>query len=1415
MNSDSPYLLPVSSVKKESERLYKFTILTPHTFLPPDHPDNLEDDLANEFAGYLCRRVHEILGSRSYIPQRSGEAFLNMRFDEFEEKFLRHSDYVIFITSGKNAASLDIIYPRMLVFLTIRPTWRSRGIVVYLGPPEGQKLFDPNLFLTKPLLFPLSPNDWISAEHQWEALFGRLQTQVPLTPEPVRTKQLTELLPINISKASTNENAVTSPTFPFYQSAAHIVEPIKTKRAKHDKLSKPKFIRLSEQGNSRRLFLPTPSLSSTTQWSPFRQLESRYSIHRSYSADDMCFYTRHPRKKSNTSKKPKEKQRRNSDSVLSKKSKSDFLCILSGLRFPKGRRKEGGKQEIVVRTPEVIQSISPEIDPTEIKTNALHGRGLQVQVEDESLNRRLTPYFTMSTSPTKRKTNMLISGSRTRTRWDSGIASNYSLESSEVSTSNPSLHLRHDLQQAATASPQSFLSTSSPSYLDGHYFAWAHSRNQKSSHSVASNHMDSSIEAQRGNDLEYSLKFADEENLSDTTILSDKSGMCGISPFIKPGIPPLKTSMHKEEEITPLINEPRLFQGIANPNSEELTISAGDSTIAMEFFKTPSDDYILQAQEESFENAIKPQVTRYEQRTPPEDTSDISDKYKRNAVEGTAINDADFVIKDKTDSIQQRTPVVIQNPMRSENSVGSCAHQSIFSSAETVIYEGHTKSMELQNPSLVNSSNHLANVQKAELDVSQEFDDANEDQTSERNYNSSPNLNSEITEKVFTPENSPETPADTPAGTSPYQSTDLQIEELLLNESISQLSRNNSLEFEEITMSGNKSAGTSLSNLKRESAVADQSNLKMGEADYQDFTTESLPHMCRNASRSFKASRDSGLHSIGGTDTTSLGYSSLDKEGLISQSEFSKKNDECSINGTQKGIVFAAEITGDHSISNEEPHQEMYALSSQNETPIMENSADSGIHSAVSTLRKSTASTFPYVTDDIDQDLDNSERIPGLVNQETIEITPYVHQNVQIFDEKLAPVALVQETLVSVPAQDLDEEILPVNKSQNESGRETEVKELSFIQPIITSTQELPLLAAVHDVNEEIVSVGQAQKEHERIKGTVDIQPIQEVPVFAVFFGKHDEDPLERIDLKEEIQDSIHRSEAAPKVKNPYPRLYLETESGIIDESSKDLSPLSLPPSEEGIKKQRIEKVQKVEKELSSSTKKRYSLDVGRSNTVDLCDKEAYEIVRAMLESCSPDTLKLAQNAVLTYGPHPKFDKSMDCDQPNPKQVIVSTTKEAQLNSEIEKSSLSPLWKAIPQFSVALINLSTAYIPRYISTIYDYSIPLIRPNHPDRNLRQLTASVQEAFLNYPLGVPVLLAGTTLISPWVIRQFPLTIMATCQEAPDILRRLFEQPGNFLAEHFSGISQVLQATPTWSAFAIIGSRSTHWQSIRPAT
>lgn len=1129
----------------------------------------------------------------------------------------------------------------------------------------------------------------------------------------MKSKQRIELLPIKIAGASANENAATSPSCPPCKSAAHIVEPIRTKRAKNSKLSTLKFIQLSERGNSTRLFVPPLSLSSTTRHSPFRQLESRYSIHRSVSADDMCFYTRHSKKKSATiSKKPKEKQRRNSESALSEKSKTDLLCIFSGLRSPKTKRKEGGKQkESVVQTPEVIRIIAPEIEDTGIERKPLHAQCLQVQTGDEILERRFTPYNTISTSPTKRKTNILSSGRRTRTRWDSGIVSNYSLGSTEINTSYPSLYLHHNFQQTTTASPQSFLSNSSPSYLDGYCSRWAYSRNQKSSHGVSSIHTDSSIEEQRGNDLEGSLKFADEETLADMTILSDKSGMYEISSFIKPGIPPLKNSMHNEEEIMLVKIEPPLLGLIMNPDSNVSTDSAGDPILSQEYSNKLPNDSILQAKEEDHDYTIKPQATQYEQVVPHEITSETSDSPQQNIIKERTTHVENFFIKKTADSIQQSEPVDIQNPLSSVDSVDSVDHQSIFSSSETVIYGGHTMSTEIQNVSPIETSTLPAKVQKDELDENQECEAVNEDLTLERNYNLHSNMNSEITEKVF----SSEIPIEILVTAIPYQPTIFKTEEVLLKESIVELRRNNSSESEEITVRENKPSTKSSSNLKRESTVDDQSSLELESDGYQTSTTKFLPYMSRNVVRSFEASRDSGLHSIGSSDTTFLEQSSLCKEGLISRSEeldsltnspqkvltvmeeAPKANGKFSTSQVPEGIVFTTVIIGDHSIPYGQSHQEMYAQSSQNETSIMEKSTDSGIHSAVSTLRKSTASTSTSVIDDTDQDLDTSERISELANQETIEITSRVHQKVQIGDEVLPLVTPLREIPVSGAVQYLIGEISPLNKTQNESERKTEVKEAADIQPIITPTQEvpvstailevkkeivslsqtqnepkrktefeeitdvlpvitpvqeIPVSAAVRDINEEIASVNQAQEKPLRKKEAVDTQsiiaPTQEVPLFAAFFGKHEESPLESMDLSERIQDSVHQNSISSKVENTFSSSYLETDIELIDTSPELLvvqrrTRKSSTPSVESIKEQLIEKGKEIEKELCSSAD---SFDIDK-----LYDKEAYEIVRDMLGRCSPETLKLVQTAVLTYDQHPKLDKSIKLDQQNHKQA--------------------------------------------------------------------------------------------------------------------------------------------------------------------
>ncbi|VDK33385.1 unnamed protein product [Taenia asiatica] len=233
---------------KHNERLFKFTILTPHTFLPPNHSESLEDELAEEFAQFLCDRVSTALGERSYTPHHDGEAFLNMRFNEFEERFLRHSDYTIFITSGRNAACLDLIYPRMLVFLTIRPTWRNRGIVLYVGPPVGQKLFDQDLFANKPLIFPLHKEEWGSPENLWNTLMGTLQIRCQTKKPRSKKEQQRRYSDSAVPKREKDENVdyLCFPSrFKMRKKKRLITEPAPTQQTEQMIVKTPEVIRSS------------------------------------------------------------------------------------------------------------------------------------------------------------------------------------------------------------------------------------------------------------------------------------------------------------------------------------------------------------------------------------------------------------------------------------------------------------------------------------------------------------------------------------------------------------------------------------------------------------------------------------------------------------------------------------------------------------------------------------------------------------------------------------------------------------------------------------------------------------------------------------------------------------------------------------------------------------------------------------------------------------------------------------------------------------------------------------------------------------------------------------------------------------------------------------------------------------------
>ncbi|KAM7537833.1 hypothetical protein Aperf_G00000076413 [Anoplocephala perfoliata] len=1359
------------------ERPYKCTILTPHTFLPPDHSDSLEDDLAEEFAGYLRNRVSIILGAKSYTPHRSGEAFLNMRFDEFEEKFLRYSEYAVFITSGKNAASLDLIYPRMLVFLTIRPTWRSRGIVVYLGPPEGQKVFDPNLFLTKPLIFPMNPEDWESPESPWDILLGGLLPQIPRTPELVRSKHLVEHLPTKIATASTNEKAAASTSQPGSQSPAQTAVPNKSRHAKKSELTAQESIRFSGGSESARFFaLSPPSSSFETHRTIFRHSESRHSIQRSFSLDDMCFCTGRSHRKS-THKKSQ--QKRNSEPVLSTKSKKDLLCIFPPLISGKKKRKgDATLTPVVVETPEVIRVATLKDDTLKSLRKPLESHCLQVQIGDEIPNSRSTPHSTTSASPPKRRTYTLSSGRRTRTQCDSGIVSNYSLVSAELSTSDPNLYPSQQ-QQIMMTSPQSFFSSSSPSYLDGTFSQWIRHKKQKESPGVFSMRTDSSVEEQRGTELGESLKFADDGNDADVTILSDKSGMCEAEPFRKPGIPPLVNQPPFKE-----VNaEMRSDSLVLNPDSRASTDSVDDPTQCEDYDNELPYDSKLQREQSSsqkerddFEN--KPHAVQLEQRILSDSKNESPDSlsWKVSTANGeTTTSKSDLFINELPSA---------QIPTGPLDSGGSFDRQMI--SGEHPLTVSDCLQQENTSPA------ELKILQSYESNWNQGIEDARCAQTSfsekERNVsllspNEVTNTDSGIPEKSCMPEEPIEPSVNASVQAVPHQIAGFKTEEALSSRELVQNEQSESSESDESTIR-EAQEGSEISSWSKCDPTNQRIKATTKSEDEQSLTAESLRGDTSKTSMLIEASSDSGLLSLGSPDTISLSaatdLSSLNKEELVPSTEESDTINHSShklpaviektfgierqynITPVQEEAVFASEMTGDHSMTPGESHLGLFPANSTNELSSTEKSLDSGIQSASDTLQKGIKSTSVSITPDTDQDLKGSEKVPTRLkeslNQEAAEIESYVQESQDVI---MPLIVAVQARPVSAAIEETPSEDMLTCRNPSEPAGMVEVTD-----------------AAVHP------TVKKHQESKERVQESVQkLQRESEIPSIQGSIETNVDQRPEPLIIQRE---GTLNSSSPPVMRSDDGNNLEEKLAGLEQESVDDLLP----------------------------TAERRSIFVDNTDAVTIFDQGAYEIARDMLKICSPETLRLVRSAAKTYNKDPKFTESSELDQQNfPSTVpVISSTGDAQPSSPVAHQPTF-LRKVIPQISVALINLSTAYIPRYISTIYDYSMALVRPEHPDRNLRELTTTVQEAILNHPLGVPIILAGTTLISPWVLRQFPLTIMAICQGAPEVLSQLLENPGNFLTEHFADITEVFHASPTWSAFAIVGSRGIHWRLLRP--
>ncbi|KER21907.1 hypothetical protein T265_09886 [Opisthorchis viverrini] len=156
---------------------FKVSILTPWTLLPENLPvDQCADEQADKFADVLCSRIRTKLLRFSFWPRARGEAYIHSSFDAFQERFLQYSEYAVIVLSGHHVSCLDSIYPRLLVFFTMRPSWSARFLLVFLGEPKGHFRFDTSVLKHDAITFNGSSEDhWSSDEESWSKLFRILK----------------------------------------------------------------------------------------------------------------------------------------------------------------------------------------------------------------------------------------------------------------------------------------------------------------------------------------------------------------------------------------------------------------------------------------------------------------------------------------------------------------------------------------------------------------------------------------------------------------------------------------------------------------------------------------------------------------------------------------------------------------------------------------------------------------------------------------------------------------------------------------------------------------------------------------------------------------------------------------------------------------------------------------------------------------------------------------------------------------------------------------------------------------------------------------------------------------------------------------------------------------------------------------
>lgn len=117
-------------------------------------------------------------GMRCTMPTVPSAAFFG-DFNEFEERFLVDAEYIVIVITSMSLKVFRKFYPRLLVFVTVRPEWVNRFIFVMVGDIMLEPSVDLTVFFHEPIFF--KESGWEADIDTWKNLHVLLKGKLLFT----------------------------------------------------------------------------------------------------------------------------------------------------------------------------------------------------------------------------------------------------------------------------------------------------------------------------------------------------------------------------------------------------------------------------------------------------------------------------------------------------------------------------------------------------------------------------------------------------------------------------------------------------------------------------------------------------------------------------------------------------------------------------------------------------------------------------------------------------------------------------------------------------------------------------------------------------------------------------------------------------------------------------------------------------------------------------------------------------------------------------------------------------------------------------------------------------------------------------------------------------------------------------------